>query len=151
MATRSPTISRTECAELASSLRVALWRAARRMRRESAPGISPTLHAALFTIESHGPITAGQLAEHEQVRKPTVTRTVAELLERGLITRTPDPLDGRVTWLQATPEGKRLLQQARRRTDEFLAMRLKRLTAQERATLRDASALLERLAGGEEP
>jgi DNA-binding MarR family transcriptional regulator len=142
---------RTECAELAARLRVSVWRAARRMRRESAPGISPTLHAALFTIETHGPMTAGQLAEHEQVRKPTVTRTIAALLVQGLITRTPDPLDGRVTWLQVTSEGTQLLQRSRRRTDEFLAMRLTRLTPHERSVLGEAATILERLSGGEEP
>jgi DNA-binding MarR family transcriptional regulator len=116
------------------------------MRHESAPGISPTLHAALFTIETHGPITAGQLAKHENVTKPTATRTIQALLEHGLITRTTDPLDGRVTWLQITPEGKKLLQRARRRTDEYLAKHLKRLTPEERGLLDAASSLLQRMA-----
>jgi DNA-binding MarR family transcriptional regulator len=145
------TSARTGSAELASRLRVAVWRAARRMRRESAPGLSPTLNAALFTIDTHGPITAGQLADHEQVRKPTMTRTIAALVDLGLASRTPDPLDGRVTWLQTTPEGKQLLQRSRRRTDEFLAQRLKRLTPEERAVLHEAVELLERLSGGEQP
>jgi DNA-binding MarR family transcriptional regulator len=146
-----PAPTRAECADLAARLRVSVWRAARRMRRESAPGISPTLHAALFTIESRGPLTAGQLADYEQVRKPTVTRTLAALLQQGLITRTPDPLDGRITWLQVTPAGSRLLQGARRRTDEFLSKRLTRLTPQERAVLDEAVSILDRLSGGEEP
>lgn len=149
--TTTRALTRTASAELAARLRVAVWRAARRMRRESAAGLSPTLHAALFTIETHGPVTASQLAEHEQVRKPTMTRTIAALLEQGLITRTPDPLDGRVTWLEVTPEGSRLLQRARRRTDEFLAKRLARLTSHERAVLDEAASILERLSGGEEP
>lgn len=119
------------------------------MRRESGSAISPTLHAALATIETHGPITAGQLAEHEQVRKPTVTRTVAALLDRRLITRTPDPLDGRVTWLAVTPAGSELLRHARRRTDEFLAMRLVQLTTREREVLDEAATILDRLSGGE--
>ncbi len=116
------------------------------MRHESHPGISPTLHAALFTVETHGPITAGQLARHENVTKPTATRTIHALLEQGLITRTSDPLDGRVTWLQVTPEGKKLLQRARRRTDEYLARHLKELTAEERELLHRASGLLQRMA-----
>ena len=147
----APAPSRTESAELASRLQMSVWRAARRMRRESAPGITPTLNAALFTIDTHGPITAGQLAEHEQVRKPTMTRTIAALVDLGLVSRTPDPLDGRVTWLQTTPDGKQLLLRSRRRTDEFLAQRLKRLTPQERAVLNEAASLLERLSAGEAP
>ena len=133
-------------AELASRLRVSVWRTARRMRQESAPGITPTLHAALHTVDIHGPMTAGQLAAHESVSKPTMTRTIGSLLARGLIARTPDPLDGRVSWLTVTPEGRTLLQRGRRRTDEFLSRALKRLSPQERDLLAQASELLELVA-----
>ncbi|MEX2252785.1 MAG: MarR family transcriptional regulator [Thermoleophilaceae bacterium] len=133
-------------ADLASRLRVSVWRLARRMRQASDPGITPTLHAALFTIEHHGPVTAGQLAAHEQVTKPTMTRTIGMLLEQELIVRTTDPLDGRVTWLSITPAGSKLLQRARRRTDEYLSKRVKALDPGDRATLEDAARILERLA-----
>ncbi len=138
-----------EPAALAARLRVAGWRFARRMRRESAPGISPTLSAALHTVEMQGPITAGQLAAHEHVQKPTMTRTIQALLDNGLVERVPDPLDGRVSWLSITAEGRRLLQRSRRRTDEFLAKRVKKLSAEERAVLETAATLLERLAEGD--
>ena len=138
-----------EPAALAARLRVAGWRFARRMRRESAPGISPTLSAALHTVEMQGPITAGQLAAHEHVQKPTMTRTIQALLDNGLVERVPDPLDGRVSWLSITAEGRRLLQRSRRRTDEFLAKRVKKLSAEERDVLETAATLLERLAEGD--
>ncbi len=125
-----------EPAALAARLRVAGWRFARRMRRESAPGISPTLSAALHTVETHGPITAGQLAAHEHVQKPTMTRTIQAMLDRGLVERIP-------------PAGRKLLQRSRRRTDEFLAKRVKKLSAEERDVLESAAALLERLAEGD--
>ncbi len=135
-----------DAADLASRLRVSVWRLARRMRQASDPGITPTLHAALFTIEHHDPVTAGQLAAHEQVTKPTMTRTISMLLEQGLIARTTDPLDGRVTWLSITPAGSKLLQRARRRTDEYLSKRVKALDPDDRATLEEAARILERLA-----
>jgi len=116
------------------------------MRRESDPGITPTLHAALFTLETHGPMTAGQLASHESVQKPTMTRTIQALVDGGLARRTPDPLDGRVTWLAITPQGTRLLQRTRQRTDEFLTKRLETLTVEERDLLARASDLLARIA-----
>jgi DNA-binding MarR family transcriptional regulator len=125
------------------------WRFARRMRRESSPGISPTLSAALHTVETQGPITAGQLAAYEHVQKPTMTRTIQAMLDRGLVERIPDPLDGRVSWLSVTPEGRKLLQRSRRRTDEFLAKRVKKLSAEEREVLETAALLLERLAEGD--
>jgi DNA-binding MarR family transcriptional regulator len=139
----------TEPAALAARLRVAGWRFARRMRRESDPGITPTLHAALHSIETHGPITAGQLAAHEHVQKPTMTRTIQALLDHELIERVPDPLDGRVRWLSITPEGRKLLQRSRRRTDEFLAKRVKKLAPEEREVLDRATELLDRLAEGD--
>src|SRR4029079_1307674 len=103
-------------AEMAGQLRVAVWRAARRMRHVSDLEISPTLHAALGTVETHGPITAGQRLQQQHVSKPTMTRTIRELVDRGLIERLPDPLDGRITWLQTTPAGKTLVDNASRRT-----------------------------------
>jgi len=133
-------------AELAATLRVAVWRAARRMRHESGADITPTLHAALGSVETHGPITAGRLAAHERVSKPTMTRTIRELVDRGWVQRLPDPIDGRVTWLQVTPAGKALLAAARRRTDAYLAQRLKRLSAEDRETLQRATDVLTRLA-----
>jgi DNA-binding MarR family transcriptional regulator len=141
---------RLDPAELASRLRVSVWRAARRMRVESSVGISPTLHAALHSVEVHGPITPGQLAEHENVRKPTMTRTIASLLAVGLIERTPDPLDGRVSWLKVTPAGAKLLQRARQRQTEFLAARVKKLSDEDRQVLDRAAAVLDRLAGRDE-
>ena len=77
-------------AELAAQLRVAVWRAARRMRHVSDVEITPTLHAALRSVERHGPVTAGQLARFEHVQKPSITRTIRELVDRGLIERLPD-------------------------------------------------------------
>jgi DNA-binding MarR family transcriptional regulator len=141
-----PTKTPVRPAELAGQLRVAVWRAARRMRHVSDLEISPTLHAALGTVETHGPITAGQLAKHEHVRKPTMTRTIRELVDRGLIERLPDPLDGRITWLQTTPAGKTLVHNARRRTDVFLTKRLQRLSPEDRETLQRAAEILEGLA-----
>ena len=140
------TLAHLRSAELAAKLRVAVWRSARRMRHESDVEITPTLHAALGSVEAHGPITAGQLAAHEHVQKPTMTRTIAALVERGLIERLPDPIDGRVTWLQVTPAGSALLQAARKRTDAYLAQQLKRLRPEDRDVLQRAVDLLEDLA-----
>jgi DNA-binding MarR family transcriptional regulator len=125
-------------------------RLSRKLRREgSGAHITPTLLAALSTINRHGPVTVGDLAIHEQVQKPTMTRILAELIERGLAARTPDPLDGRMAWVQVTQEGRRLLQRIRRRHDEYLAKRLKRLTSDELITLERAADILERLTEGD--
>ena len=141
--------STIDIAALASRVRLGVTRLARKLRREGETGVTPTLLAALSTIERHGPMTAGSLASHEQVEKPTVTRLLSVLVERELIERTPDPLDGRVTWVQVSASGKKLLQRTRRRKDEYLARRIKSLSPQDQATLEDAAEILDRLTEGD--
>jgi len=134
-----------DLAELASHLRIGVTRLARRLRREADVSITPTLLSAIATVEQHGPLTAGDLAAHEQVRKPTATRLIGALLAKDIVKRTADPLDGRIVWLELSPEGRRVLHRARRRKDEFLARRIKRLAPEDQATLRRAVGILERL------
>ena len=130
---------------LAAHLRISVFRTARRLRYQGDAGVSPTLLAALATVEMHGPMTPGALATHEQIRKPTTTRIIGSLSELELIERTPDPLDGRVAWIQITAEGRKLLLRVRRRHDAYLSSRLKRLTPEELETLERAAGILDRL------
>ena len=144
-----PVASTVDVAALASQVRLGVTRLARKLRREGDPGMTPTLLAALSTIERHGPMTAGTLASHEQVEKPTVTRLLAVLDERGLIERTPDPLDGRVAWLQISATGRKLLLRTRRRKDEYLVKRIKDLSPEDQGTLEAAAEILDRLTEGD--
>ena len=134
-----------DLAGLASHLRLSVFRASRTLRRESQAGVSPTLLAALSTIERHGPMRPGDLAAHEQVRKPTVTRILAALVAEGLVERTPDPVDRRVSWVQLTPAGRALMRAVRRRSDRYLMQRLRRLDPDDVATLERAAGILDRV------
>ena len=134
-----------DLAALATHLRLTVFRTSRTLRRESQTGLSPTLLAALSTIDRHGPMTPGDLAAHEQVRKPTVTRILAALVEEGLIERTIDPLDRRVAWVQLTPAGRTLLRTVRRRSDRYLARRLGQLDPGDIDTLERAAEILDRI------
>lgn len=131
--------------ERAAHLRLAITRSARRLRQEANADLSPSLTSALASIESHGPVTPSELASCERVQRPTITRVLTRLDELELIDRAADPADGRSTLISATPAGLALLHELRTRRDAFLATRLSRLTAEERATLDRASELLERL------
>lgn len=135
----------TDIAALASQLRIAVARTARTLRREAGEGITPTLMCALATIEHHGPMTVGALAEHERVTKPTVTRTVRALVDEGLVVRTGDLEDGRVAWLTLSADGRRLVQRVRRRKDEYLARRLRGLEPAEIEALQRAADVLARI------
>ncbi|HYY20075.1 MAG TPA: MarR family transcriptional regulator [Streptosporangiaceae bacterium] len=136
---------------LATALRISVSRLARRLRVErTAQGtpeseLSDTQFAALSALERHSAMTPGELAEHEKVQPPSMTRVIAVLEERGLLMRAPHLTDRRQVVLTVTDEGRAVVQRARRRRDEWLAKRLKELTPQERTTLRAAAPILEKL------
>ena len=131
--------------QLASRLRLAVARTARRLRQEAGGGLSPTLSAALASVDKHGPLTPSELADRERVKRPTATRLLATLEEGGLVARTSDPSDRRSSLIAVTPAGHDLLRTMRTRKDAYLAQRLDKLTVDERETLARAADLLERL------
>ena len=130
---------------LAAHLRIAVARTARRLRQEAGGGLSPTLTAALATIERHGPLTPSELAARERVQRPTATKVVARLEADGLVERTADPTDRRSSLIAVSEDGRALLRQVRTRKDAFLAARLRALAPEDRATLDRATRILERL------
>jgi DNA-binding MarR family transcriptional regulator len=145
--TSTPT--RTD-AGLANGLRISVSRLARRLRVERAgglaqSGLSDTQVAALAALERHTEMTPGELAEYEKVQPPSMTRVITALEERGFVLRAPHPTDGRQVVLTVTDDGTRLVNEVRRRRDAWLAMRLRELTPRERATLRAAAPILEKL------
>ena len=97
---------------LASRLRLAVARTARRLRQEAGGGLSPTLTAALASIENHGPLTPSELADRERIKRPTATRLIGNLEENGLVVRASDPSDGRSSLIAITPEGRELVERA---------------------------------------
>jgi DNA-binding MarR family transcriptional regulator len=137
-------------AGLATALRISVSRLARRLRAERValglqPDLSDTQLAALATLVRHGPMTPGELAEHEKVQPPSMTRVIAVLEERRLVARAPHSTDRRQVVLTVTGEGSELVYQARRLREAWLARRLRELSPQERATLRAAAPILEKL------
>ena len=131
--------------QLASRLRLAVARTARRLRQEAGGGLSPTLTAALASIENHGPLTPSELADRERVKRPTATRLIGTMEENGFVARTSDPSDRRSSLIAITPEGRELMRTLRTRKDMYLDQRLRTLSAEDRETLDRAAGLLERL------
>ena len=138
-------------AGLATALRISVSRLARRLRIERAaaalgePDLSETQLAALAALERHGAMTPGELAEHEKVQPPSMTRVISVLVDSQLVRREPHSSDRRQVVLTVTDAGRELVNKARRRRDVWLAKKLKELTPAERATLRAAAPILEKL------
>src|SRR5687768_16873093 len=109
--------------EVASRLRLAIARMARRLRQNSGTDLTAALTAALATVEGRGPITPSELASVENVKRPTATRIVARLEEQGLVERTGDPDDRRSFLVAVTPHGTALLSRLRKHKNAYLAKR----------------------------
>ena len=131
--------------DLAGRLRLTIARTARRLRQETGTELSPSLTAALSTIDRHGPLTPGEVATRERIQRPTATRVLARLEEQGLIDRMPDVRDGRSSLLTASTAGRDLLAELRTRKTAFLASRIEDLDDEDRATLERAADILERM------
>ena len=120
-------------------------RMARLLRQQDQSGYGPTLIAALSTISKEGPITLGELAAREQVAPPTITKVVEKLMASGLVARTADATDRRVSRVAVTRKGAKQLDVYRTRRTEWLEGRLQSLTDDERHRLEAAIDVLEKI------
>jgi DNA-binding MarR family transcriptional regulator len=144
MSTAEPMITH-DPVEVAGRLRMSAFRLTRLLRQQDDAGLSPTLSAALATIDREGPLTLGDLAAREHVAPPTVTKAVEKLVAAGLVARTPAEHDRRVALVQTTAAGRRRLTQNRKLRTAWLAQRLGELSPADLALLDAAAAVLDRL------
>lgn len=143
----APAEAPVDATELAARVRLSITRLNRLLRQQSDVDLTPTKVAHLATISREGPLTLGDLAAAEQVAPPTVTKIVAELERRGLVTRATDERDRRVSRVAVTAEGRRVLEKARTRKTAWLVRRLAELDEADLAALATAAPVLEALAG----
>ena len=135
-------------AGLASTLRISVMRLARRLRAERVDGtLTLSQLATLGTLDRHGPMTLGELAAHERVQPPSMTRIVTGLEEHGMVARKLHAIDRRLVIVHLTEEALGLIAADRRRRDAWLARGLRELTPDEHEALRRAVPVLEKLAG----
>src|SRR6476661_11067969 len=138
-------LSPSAVSALAGELRLACMRISRRVRFESTDVVAPHQFSVLCRLQE-APRTPSELAEIEKVSGPSMTRTVAALVERGLVARTDDPADRRQVILSLTSEATTLLKDIRRKRDAWMSVRVGHLTPAEQDVLRQASAILTRVA-----
>ena len=132
---------------LASELRMTVMRLARRLRNQRADtSLSMSAIAALGTLDRHGPLTPGELAAHERVQPPSMTRIIGKLEVAGMLTRTGHPTDGRQVLVAVSDEGRALLKADRKRRDAWLALRMRDLSPEDVEVLRQAGVILNRIA-----
>jgi len=137
--------------EMASRLRLAVTRLHRRLRQQSAGGLTQSQSSALASVAQLGSPTLGELASRESVQPPSMTRSVAALEQMGLVARVIDATDRRVARVTLTDQGREVLERSRSLKNAFLAGQLHRLHDDERRRLGELTGLLERLLAQDEP
>jgi DNA-binding MarR family transcriptional regulator len=130
---------------LAHELRETLGRLVRRLRAEPGPSVGRL--AVLGRLSRDGPASISDLAAGERIRPQSMAQTVHDLETAGLVSRRPDPADGRRAFVELTAAGHEILDATRARRETWLTEVLERdLTTAERVQLADALALLSRIA-----
>jgi DNA-binding MarR family transcriptional regulator len=143
---RTPQPAGRRSPALAAELRTAIMRTSRRLRQErSTDDVTPGQDSVLAVLDRNGPCTPRELAAHEKVQPPSMTKIVGRLEELELVSRTPDPGDRRQVVLAITKQGRGLLADDRRRKDAWVSQRLRTLDDGERAVLTAALPVLEKL------
>ncbi|SOC87682.1 DNA-binding transcriptional regulator, MarR family [Curtobacterium sp. 314Chir4.1] len=139
---------RPDHTEIAARLAAAVGRINRRARTDSA-ALGYGIVSALATIQREGPLRPGDLSRIEVVTKPTMTRILTELEQRGFIEREADPRDGRAFMVTATPEGIAAVERARSDRTGIVAELIAELPEPDVDAIAAALDALERVAQGD--
>jgi len=109
---------------------------------------TPAMLSVLGWLMRRGELTPSELAGLEGVRLQTLTRLLAALERAAWVVRRIDPEDARRSRLRLTAAGARLLTAHVRRREASLERAIAAtLDSDEQRCLRQACALLERIAG----
>lgn len=112
------------------------------LAREVHPELEPAAYGLFVRLEDGGPQRATDLATYFGVGKATISRQLRELENLGLITRAPDPDDGRAQLVHLTRRGRdrfRAVRDARR------AEYVRKLDAWDPAEIAELARLLHQL------
>jgi DNA-binding MarR family transcriptional regulator len=135
----------TDLVQTAQELRTVLGRLIRRLRVEDT--LPLRYMTVLGRLEREGPLTTSDLAQRERMRPQSMAETIKELEQDGLLTRAPDPEDGRRMLLTLTGAGTRTVREHRERRQEWLAEAIvQELNTGEQRVLARAIRLLQRIA-----
>ncbi len=129
----------------AARLRFVIGRLDRQLRQQTDTTLSPTMLSIFGSIHLLGPISLGELAAHERLSAPTISKAATELEQQGMIERIRDADDRRVWRVQVTRKGERWSLALRAQRNAWLAQRIGRLDPDDRAALLAAVPVLERI------
>ena len=134
------TQSQVAARELLHVVMLVMRTVAAEMRRSRRP-LAPTQMGSLMRIGA-GPCTMSELARHQAVSLPTISRSVDMLVRRGWVERGTGRSDRRQSMVRLTPRGRRVLVDMKQRAELHVAETLAPLAAPERAQLVAALRML---------
>jgi DNA-binding MarR family transcriptional regulator len=116
-----------------------------RFVREGFPEVRPSYGSVLVPLFEEDGLRMGEIAERARLSKQTIT-TMVRLCERdGLVTRRPDPDDGRAARVELTPRARAFRPAAERVLAELEAAVAELLGERRAASLRRAVRQLAEL------
>jgi DNA-binding MarR family transcriptional regulator len=133
--------------ETAQRLRVAVGRLSRLLRPTEAglaAALTPTRAAVLLNATRNAPVRLAVIAEQEGLNPTLLSRTIANLVADGLLTRTADPDDRRSAFVEPTAEGSKLADRIRKERTDAVEAALSGLSEDDRRALAEALPALER-------
>jgi DNA-binding MarR family transcriptional regulator len=81
-------------------------------RHVRALGLTRAQFDVVTSLGTEDDVTLRELADRTLITKGTLTGVVDRLERRGIVRRRPDPQDGRRTFVELTPSGRRLFARA---------------------------------------
>jgi DNA-binding MarR family transcriptional regulator len=145
-----PTPAKTTAAQTAAALSTAVSRLRSRLRLEGGVlelDLTITQLATLQRVIDDGPLSGAALAAAEHVRPQSMWEIIGVLVKEGLITRGPDPADGRKILVTATDRGRDLVARVYLSREAWLTRAVSAaLDKREQRVLAEAVSLLNRLA-----
>jgi DNA-binding MarR family transcriptional regulator len=129
----------------AVSLRVAVTRIYRALRMSAENNVTPSQASALARIEQTEPVRLGVLAHLEGVSAASMSKVVESLEAQDLLVRVPDPLDGRVSMVQISPTGRKMIQELRSASTRAIEGALDSMSADEQLLINASLPVLEKL------
>jgi DNA-binding MarR family transcriptional regulator len=101
--------------------------------------------SVLHSLSRGGPMRLTDLLATEQIKQPALTSLISKLEGAGLVSRRPDPSDGRAALLSLTSAGEMVVRSRHAERVTMLARLTDRLDDRDRAVLADAQEVLSRL------
>lgn len=105
--------------------------------------LTVTEASAMAVLMHAGPMNIGSLARFEQVKAPSMTRTISNLEARGLVVRVADHVDARGWIIEVTQKGRRVFRDGHQRKMAPLQQWLENLSDRDFYKLVQALPIIE--------